>query len=296
MAEAAVGPKRSCRRASPMVRCTRSPSPISTEMESPTLSSTSRRSCSPQGARIPAGLFGKIWVVAVSPSALSSTQNWAGTNCKWVTWMAMGTSTSARSPGVRARGTEMTAKCTLISWKTPCLAPSLWVGNASLSLLLQMKARFKPYLDLRPAFVVLGMALLGVGAATGPIRISENGRYFVDAQGAPFYFLADTQWELFRRYSLSEARLILENRKAKGFTVVMVMRTGVGSGTNANLNGHRPWLNDNPATPNPAYFTNVDAVVQLAQGNDIHLLIGIYHQTYGSRMTVDNAKAWATWV
>jgi hypothetical protein len=76
----------------------------------------------------------------------------------------------------------------------------------------------------------------------------------------------------------------------------MVMLTGVGSGTNPNLDGQRPWLNDNPATPNPAYFTNVDAVVRLAQANDIHLLIGIYHQTYGNRMRVENAKTWAAWV
>lgn len=146
------------------------------------------------------------------------------------------------------------------------------------------------------AIVVLGLSLLGVGAAPGPIRVSENGRYFVDGQGAPFYFLADTQWELFRRYSLNEAKLILENRKAKGFTVIMVMLPGVGDGTGPNFEGHRPWLNNNPATPNPAYFTNVDKVVQLAQSNGIHLLIGIYHQTYGNRMTVDNAKPWAAWV
>ena len=146
------------------------------------------------------------------------------------------------------------------------------------------------------AIASLGASLLRVEAAPGPIRVSSNGRYFVDAQGEPFYFLADTQWELFRRYSLSDAKVILENRKAKGFTVVMVMLTGVGSGTGPNLVGQHPWLNDNPATPNPDYFTHVDAVVKLAQENDLHLLIGIYHQTYGSRMTVENAKTWAVWV
>jgi hypothetical protein len=143
---------------------------------------------------------------------------------------------------------------------------------------------------------VLGLTLLRVEAAPGPIRVSPNGRYFVDARGEPFYFLADTQWELFRRYTLSDAKLILENRKAKGFSVVMVMLTGVGPGTGPNLDGQHPWLNDNPATPNLHYFTNVDAVVKLAQTNDIHLLIGIYHQTYGSRMTMDNAKPCAAWV
>jgi hypothetical protein len=135
-----------------------------------------------------------------------------------------------------------------------------------------------------------------IGSAPGPIRVSENGRYFVDANTRPFYFLADTQWELFRRYSLDEARTIIENRKAKGFTIVMAMLTGVGDGTGPNLEGQHPWLDDNPATPNPAYFAHVDQVFKLAMANDIHLLVGLYHQTYGKRMTVENAKPWAAWV
>src|ERR1043166_1157430 len=148
------------------------------------------------------------------------------------------------------------------------------------------------------AFVlaVLSSAHSVAYAAAGPIRVSENGRYFTDANGEPFYFLADTQWELFRRYSPEDAKLILENRKAKGFTVVMVMLTGVGDGTGSNFAGQRPWLNNDPATPNPAYFTNVDAVIKMAQENDIQLLIGIYHQTYGRRMTPGNAASWAAWV
>jgi hypothetical protein len=147
------------------------------------------------------------------------------------------------------------------------------------------------------ASLVLFIGTAGVlGAGPGPLRISDNGRYFVDAKGEPFYFLADTQWELFRRYSLEDAQWILENRKAKGFTVVMVMLTGVGDGTGPNLAGDRPWLNDNPATPNPAYFRHVDKVLRLAQINDIHLLVGLYHQTYGSRLKLEDAKAWAAWV
>src|SRR6476659_10089091 len=117
-------------------------------------------------------------------------------------------------------------------------------------------------------------ANLGVlEAASGSIRVSANGRYFVDGEGKPFYFLADTQWELFRRYSLDDAKLILENRKAKGFTVVMVMLTGVGPGTEPNLAGERPWINNDPASPNRAYFEHVDAVIKLARQNELQLLI-----------------------
>ena len=34
------------------------------------------------------------------------------------------------------------------------------------------------------------------------IRVSPNGRYFVDGEGNPFFWLGDTQWELFRCFSL----------------------------------------------------------------------------------------------
>jgi hypothetical protein len=151
-------------------------------------------------------------------------------------------------------------------------------------------------LSLVAASAILAATALCADAASGPIGISQNGRYFVTAKGEPFYFLADTQWELFRRYSIADARMILENRKAKGFTAVMVMLTGVGDGTGPNLDGEHPWLSDNPATPNPACFAKVDAVVELARTNDIQLLIGLYHQTYGRRMTVESAKPWAAWV
>jgi Protein of unknown function (DUF4038) len=33
-----------------------------------------------------------------------------------------------------------------------------------------------------------------------PVRVSANGRYFVDRQGQPFFWLGDTQWQLFRDY------------------------------------------------------------------------------------------------
>src|SRR4029453_8628739 len=71
---------------------------------------------------------------------------------------------------------------------------------------------------------------------------------------------------------------------AKGFTVVMVMLTGVGPGKEPNLAGERPWINQDPASPNPSYFDHMDAVLKWGRENDLQLLIGIYHQTYATRM------------
>ncbi len=104
----------------------------------------------------------------------------------------------------------------------------------------------------------------------GPIRVSPDGRYFVDRAGAPFFWLGDTAWPLFAEYTPQQAEAYLTNRGKKGFTVVQaVLAWGKGSGTEmkspmADTSGNKPWLNDDPATPNEAYFRDVEHLVDFA--------------------------------
>src|SRR5579863_909354 len=107
-----------------------------------------------------------------------------------------------------------------------------------------------------------------------PIRISANGRYFTDEDEHPFFWLGDTAWELFRCFTLEDARAILERRKAQGFTVLQVMLTGVGDGSAPDLAGQTPWLDHDPARPNEAYFQNMDAVVAQATSAEMILVVG----------------------
>lgn len=86
-----------------------------------------------------------------------------------------------------------------------------------------------------------------------PIKVNENGRYFVDQSGSPVFWLGTTQWELFRGYSQEDARTILEESRKNGFTAVQVGFLGVGDGTRPNFYGQKPWLNNDPLMPNDAY-------------------------------------------
>jgi len=60
-------------------------------------------------------------------------------------------------------------------------------------------------------------AALGAGVPVYPVQVSENGRYFVDRNGDPVFWLGTTQWQLFREYTAEEARTILEKTADKGF-------------------------------------------------------------------------------
>ena len=129
-----------------------------------------------------------------------------------------------------------------------------------------------------------------------PVKVSDNGRYFVDQKDNPVFWLGITQWQIFREYTLDEARLILENAKSKGFAFVQAMLMGVGDGTKPNVYGQKPWVDNNPLTPNEAYFKNVDSVIQIARENNIVFSVTLYHQRYRNYITLKNAREWAKWL
>jgi len=148
---------------------------------------------------------------------------------------------------------------------------------------------------------VLG-ALLAVGSTAlaqrtaFPVAVSEDQRYFVDSNGDPVFWLGTTQWQLFREYTLDEARTILERSAANGFKFAQVMLMGVGDGTQPNVDGQKPWINDDPLTPNEEYFKNVDAVLKIAGDNNLAISMTLYHQRYREHITPANARAWAAWL
>jgi hypothetical protein len=145
-------------------------------------------------------------------------------------------------------------------------------------------------------WLVVTGAIVLAGEPVYPLKVSQNGRCFVDQKGEPVFWLGTTQWQLFREYRLEDARTIIRKTKEKGFAFAQVMLMGVGDGTKANVYGEKPWLDDNPLTPNEAYFKNVDAVLDIAREHNLVVSMTLYHQRYRKHITLDNARAWAKWL
>lgn len=79
------------------------------------------------------------------------------------------------------------------------------------------------------------------------LQISENGRFFTDQSGNPFFWLGDTGWLLFSKLTREEAVQYLEDRAQKGFNVIQVMVLhGVGA---KNLYGDSALVNQDVARP-----------------------------------------------
>ena len=131
------------------------------------------------------------------------------------------------------------------------------------------------------------------------LQVSANGRYFVDQEGKPFFYLGDTCWLLFQRPNREEVDEYLKDRAAKGFTVIQayVLR-GLGKkhpDGNSSLLDATPFIDRDPTRPNEEFFKNVDYVVNRA--NELGLVMGLvtaksWHVTEHPEKVFDEKNAY----
>ena len=76
--------------------------------------------------------------------------------------------------------------------------------------------RALPFVASAWQMIVFVCLFWSTAAAAAPqLKVSENRRFLVYADGRPFFWLGDTAWELFHRLNREEADRYLENRAAR---------------------------------------------------------------------------------
>ncbi|MFO0845783.1 MAG: DUF4038 domain-containing protein, partial [Gemmataceae bacterium] len=161
------------------------------------------------------------------------------------------------------------------------------------------------------AVVILGLALGGACADEGKgrrlarLKVSDNKRFLVTADGKPFFYLGDTAWELFHRLNREQAERYLKDRAAKGFTVIQAVALAEFDGLKEpNPYGQTPLIDNDPTRPNERYFEHVDWVIDKAA--EFGLYTGLL-PTWGDKwnkkwgggpeiFTPENAAAYGEWL
>jgi hypothetical protein len=147
--------------------------------------------------------------------------------------------------------------------------------------------------------IFLFCLMLGLKAQEiqGPIKVHPDNRFLMTSDGKPFFWLADTAWELFHRLDLSQSQMYLDKRKEQGFNVVQAVVLAELDGINTpNANGHKPFLNLETLEPNEAYFNHVDQVIELANERGIHIALlptwgdKLFKNTWGTGPEIFNPK------
>ncbi|MFQ3593586.1 MAG: glycoside hydrolase family 140 protein [Gemmataceae bacterium] len=136
-------------------------------------------------------------------------------------------------------------------------------------------------------------------------KVSANKRFLVTQDDQPFFYLADTAWELFHRLNREQTETYLKDRAARGYTVIQAVLLAEldGLGT-PNAFGEVPLKDNDPTKPNEKYFAHVDWVITRA--NQLGLIIGVlptwgdkWHKKWGvgpEIFTPENAASYGEWL
>ena len=127
----------------------------------------------------------------------------------------------------------------------------------------------------------------------GKLEVSKNGHYVTHADGKPFIWVGDTAWGMMQYLTREDVDKYLDDRKAKGFTVIQTvahwyphgggLKSGPGNAPNAY--GFRPFegSEDAPDTAKPLvvaggspeapndYWDHADYVIKAAKKRNLYV-------------------------
>jgi len=141
--------------------------------------------------------------------------------------------------------------------------------------------------NLKQIFAAIACLLVISQSFGQRLEVSQNGRYLITQDGSPFFWLADTAWELLHRCDRSEIDAYLKKRKSQGFNVIQTVVLAELDGLNyPNTYGNTPLHDNDPSRPNDSYFQHVDYAI--AKADELGMYVALL-PTWGDKL---NLKSW----
>ena len=159
---------------------------------------------------------------------------------------------------------------------------------------------------MKPAFLLGALALGAISAiaqtqtrALPRLTVTEDNRFLSTVDGKPFFYLADTGWELLHRLDRKQAVEYLNVRASQGYNVIQAVALAELEGVyDPNPYGDLPLIENDPArpavTPGAAfankqaydYWDHVDYIIDQANARGIYIAL---LPSWG-RWVTDNSK------
>src|SRR5438046_7619004 len=147
-------------------------------------------------------------------------------------------------------------------------------------------------------------------SSVDPLRPSANGRYMLDASNAPFLIIGDAPHSILAKLNNSDAVTYLTDRGQRGFNALWIellcdsYTFGYGNEGTPNygrdVNGNNPFTATlaggyyDLTTPNEAYWSHVDFIVQTAAANGLQCLFTPLDQGGWTQTSLTNGVARCT--
>ena len=162
-----------------------------------------------------------------------------------------------------------------------------YLDGVSNGLPIKPNRHKRDWLTLRAVFpLLISLALVAKAAATPayPLHPSANGRYVVDSNNVPFLIIGDAPHSILAKLNNTDATTYLTDRGQRGFNALWIellcddYTFGYGNEDTPNygrdVNGNNPFTGTighyyDLTTPNEAYWSHVDFIVQQAAAHGL---------------------------
>jgi len=111
------------------------------------------------------------------------------------------------------------------------------------------------------------------------LKVHENGQFFMYEDGTPFFYLADTAWDIFQRLTRDEVEYYMSVRSKQGFTAVQsILLSGTEYYEHKNKYGRTslkyPYDKLEPDTEGEnSWWDNVDFVLDCAEKYGLYMVL-----------------------
>jgi len=169
---------------------------------------------------------------------------------------------------------------------------------------------------------MVGKKIYGKVSAMGDkkmqcLRVSQNRRFLIKEDGTPFFWLADTAWELFHRLNREEAEHYLATRAQQKFTVIQAVALSEFDGlTVPNAYGRVPLQKNSCGEYDPtlpdiskgdngySYWDHVDFIIDKAASLELYIALlptwgDKYNKAWGKGPVIFdqyNARVYGRWL
>ncbi len=111
--------------------------------------------------------------------------------------------------------------------------------------------------------------------AAPSMHLSDDGTSLVDQDGVHIFVNGDTAWSLMAQPTNAQILTYLDNRQSKGYNAIIVslIEAAFADSAPANVLGDEPFTGAPFATPNEAYFSRADWIIEQAAARGITLLL-----------------------
>lgn len=127
--------------------------------------------------------------------------------------------------------------------------------------------------------LIFSMSFILISAELEPLQVHNNHRFLTTHSGKPFFWLADTAWQLIHDLNESEYRRYFSDRTNKGFNVILTVVLCELRSDKANAYGHfpiEPGKPDKPIVkdgPDNDYWDDVERVIRVAAEHGLYIAL-----------------------